>query len=65
MNNNDRKQEARRIRLSAADIAYTRVHPDHIANGDEHKFRSVTGNKPSYWPVLLRACRMMMIQGLF
>ena len=48
MNNNDRKQEARRIRLSAADIAYTRVHPDHIANGDEHKFRSVTGNKPSY-----------------
>ena len=48
MNNNDRKQEARRIRVAAAEIAYTRHHPDHIANGDEHKFRSTAGNKPSY-----------------
>lgn len=46
--NNNRKQEARKVRLSAADLAYNRAHPRHIANGDEQKFRNSDGSKPSY-----------------
>lgn len=46
--NNFRKQEALNVRISAAKIAYEREHPQHIANGDEQKFRTNEGNKPSY-----------------
>lgn len=48
MNNNDRKQEAHSVRVSAASIARDRMHPPHVANGDEHKFRTDGGQKPSY-----------------
>lgn len=37
--NNDRKQEALKVRVSAAELAASRPHPRHIANGDEQKFR--------------------------
>ena len=45
-----RKEEARKVRESAADLAYNREHPRHIANGDEQKFRREIEdqNKPSY-----------------
>lgn len=54
--NINRRKEALAIRVSSADLAASRVHPDHIANGDEQKFRGEylnekTGeddNKPSY-----------------
>ncbi|MEO0420545.1 MAG: vanadium-dependent haloperoxidase [Pseudomonadota bacterium] len=40
MNNNDRKIEAKRFREDAANLAFEREHPDHVANGDEQKFAS-------------------------
>ena len=46
--NNYRKDEVRQVRVSAAELAYNRVHPNHIANGDEQKFRNGDGDKPSY-----------------
>lgn len=46
--NNNRKQEARQVRVSAAELAYNRADPHHIANGDEQKFRNSDGDKPSY-----------------
>jgi hypothetical protein len=39
--NNDRKQEALKVRVSAAELAASRPHPCHIANGDEQKFRKI------------------------
>lgn len=38
MNNTDRKQDAYEVRVEAAKLAATRVHPRHVANGDEQKF---------------------------
>lgn len=35
----DRKEQAKAIRYAAADVAYTRPHPRHKANGDEQRFR--------------------------
>ncbi len=46
--NNDRKQSAQQVRIAAAELSYQRAHPRHIANGDELKFRTVCGDKPSY-----------------
>lgn len=46
--NRYRKRQSHDIRMCAADLAYNRVHPSHIANGDEHKFRTSKGNQPSY-----------------
>ena len=54
--NIDRRQEALKVRNTAAELAYNRPQPRHVANGDEHKFRAVvkdecTGEskcKPSY-----------------
>ncbi len=48
--NNNRKQEALRVRITAAELAASRVHPPHVANGDEQKFRGDYNgkNKPSY-----------------
>ena len=48
--NNDRRQEALRVRVEAAKLAAGRVHPRHEANGDEQKFRRKNGekNEPSY-----------------
>ncbi|MCI5131170.1 MAG: bromoperoxidase [Candidatus Electrothrix sp. EH2] len=45
--NNDRRQEALRVRIAAAELAAGRVHPRHVANGDEQKFRREDGT-PSY-----------------
>ena len=42
-----RRKTALNIRISAAELASHRPHPQHIANGDEQKFRTVNGNKPS------------------
>ncbi|MEM7792450.1 MAG: vanadium-dependent haloperoxidase [Verrucomicrobiota bacterium] len=39
MNNQYRREAARNVRISAADLAEKRPHPPHIANGDEQKFR--------------------------
>jgi len=46
--NSYRKKQSHNIRVCAADLAYERPHPEHIANGDEQKFRSSDGNQPSY-----------------
>ncbi|MCK5831039.1 MAG: vanadium-dependent haloperoxidase [Methylococcales bacterium] len=48
--NINRKVAAQQTRISAADLAYNRVHPLHITNGDEQKFRRVVNRKnmPSY-----------------
>lgn len=52
--NNDRRQEALRVRIEAAKLAAGRVHPRHEANGDEQKFRRTVEkhgqkvNEPSY-----------------
>lgn len=40
MNNNDRRIEAKRFREDAAQLAFDRDHPTHLANGDEQKFAS-------------------------
>lgn len=48
MNNNDRKKAAKDVRVCAADLAFNRHHPRHIANGDEQKFRNKDNKKPSY-----------------
>ena len=47
---NNRKQEALRVRITAAELAANRVHPNHMSNGDEQKFRTHDdgGKKPSY-----------------
>lgn len=49
-----RQQQAREVRLAAAEVAAARVHPRHRGNGDEQRYRrdvSETGvvrNKPTY-----------------
>ncbi|MEL6737877.1 MAG: bromoperoxidase, partial [Pseudomonadota bacterium] len=40
MKNNDRRIEAKRFREDAAQLAFDRDHPTHLANGDEQKFAS-------------------------
>lgn len=40
MTNNDRRIEAKRFREDAAQLAFDRDHPTHLANGDEQKFAS-------------------------
>ncbi len=47
MNNDSRKKQSRALRENAAEMAYTRVHPEHISNGEEQKFRD-KNNKPSH-----------------
>ncbi|MGD1937055.1 MAG: vanadium-dependent haloperoxidase [Cyanophyceae cyanobacterium] len=58
----DRKQQSLDVRIAAANLAFNRPHPPHIANGDEQKFREDfpresgekecrnvdPGNKPNY-----------------
>ncbi|MEM9777953.1 MAG: bromoperoxidase, partial [Chloroflexota bacterium] len=52
--NSFRRERARQIRYTAADLAFNRPHPRHVANDDEQKFRRVieekgeNNNKPSY-----------------
>ncbi|MEM7214074.1 MAG: vanadium-dependent haloperoxidase [Pseudomonadota bacterium] len=36
--NFDRRQQTRKIRESAAELAFNRDHPEHLANGDEQKY---------------------------
>lgn len=56
MRNEDRRQEALRVRISAAEVAANRPHPRHVANDDEQKFRTTvqdpctgsTSEEPSY-----------------
>ena len=43
----DRRQDALKVRIAAAELAASRPHPRHIANGDEQKFRHESG-EPSY-----------------
>lgn len=43
----NRRQKAMKVRVSAAELAVNRVHPRHVANGDEQKFRRKDGS-PSY-----------------
>lgn len=43
----NRRQAALEVRVSAARIAESRVHPAHVANADEQKFRREDG-RPSY-----------------
>ncbi len=43
--NNSRKHDAQTIRATAAEIAESRPHPRHIANGDEHKFRRTISDR--------------------
>ncbi|MHC4879017.1 MAG: vanadium-dependent haloperoxidase [Planctomycetota bacterium] len=45
-----RKQQALDVRIAAAELAASRPHPNHVANGDEQKFRRETDGKsdPSY-----------------
>jgi hypothetical protein len=38
--NNERRLESKRFREDAANLAFNRVHPDHIANGDEQRYAS-------------------------
>ncbi|MGB0330874.1 MAG: bromoperoxidase [Planctomycetota bacterium] len=38
--NNGRRQEAHRVRVAAAELAESRPHPQHLANGDEQRFAS-------------------------
>src|SRR5688500_112557 len=40
---NTRRTDARLIREEAAQTAATRVHPDHINNGDEERYRRPDG----------------------
>ncbi len=51
--NNYRREEALKVRNSAANLAANRPHPRHVENGDEQKFRhpddgSDNAQKPSY-----------------
>ena len=45
--NKDRKQESLEVRVSAAQLAAGRVHPAHVSNNDETKFRNSKG-EPTY-----------------
>ena len=36
----DRRQAARRARIEAAEMAFSRTHPEHLANGDEERLAS-------------------------
>ncbi len=46
-----RKKMALEARISAAELAATRNHPDHISNGNELKFRH--GKSQNYAPSYL------------
>lgn len=52
--NTDRRQDAKDVRIAAANVAANRPHPTHVANDDEQKFRvdiqqcDKVVNKPSY-----------------
>ncbi|MEM1230534.1 MAG: vanadium-dependent haloperoxidase [Pseudomonadota bacterium] len=50
MTQSDRRQAARNLREEAAELARARIHPDHVANADEHRFRIERNNRdvPSY-----------------
>ena len=39
--NNERRLESKRFREDAAILAFNRIHPDHLANGDEQRYASV------------------------
>ncbi|MEM7289185.1 MAG: bromoperoxidase, partial [Pseudomonadota bacterium] len=45
--NTSRRSAAHQVRVSAADIAHNREHPEHVSNGDELRHRGKDG-KPSY-----------------
>ncbi len=50
---NSRQDRARSVRYSAADVAYNRIHPQHVSSGDEQRYRrnkmtdGVSENVPS------------------
>ncbi len=43
-----RQQQSLEIRRSAAELAAARVHPRHVSNGDEQRYRHNDGKLPSY-----------------
>lgn len=43
-----RQQSALSVRMAAAELANSRPHPRHVANGDEQKFRDKDDNTPTY-----------------
>lgn len=47
MNNQNRKQQSRQLRENAAELAYSRTHPEHVSNGEEQQYRD-ENNKPSH-----------------
>ena len=57
-----RRDQAYDVRVAAANLAATRVHPQHIANGDEQKFR--TGNQPNYLASFTKGMRHNYKTGL-
>lgn len=59
-----RRKTALNIRLSAAELAHNRPHPQHRANGDEQKFRSLSGNKPSCLAAFTKGMPHDKVMGL-
>ena len=47
MKHEARRDQAREVRIAAADLAASRVHPRHRANDDEQKFRSESEDQPT------------------
>ncbi len=63
--NTSRRFHAREVRIAAAELAASRVHPKHYANGDEQKFRTPgTGDQPSYLASFTKGMRHNYDTGL-
>jgi len=58
-----RREQAQVVRVAAADLAATRIHPQHIASDDEHRFRRSDG-KPSYLTSYTKGLRHSASDGL-
>ena len=53
MRNISRRQQAHNVRIEAANVARDRVHPEHVASGDEFKFRKINSESGKNEPSLL------------
>lgn len=71
--NQDRRQAALEVRRTAAQVAADRAHPEHVANGDEQRFRQdlpnpckpgETVNKPSHLASFTKGLRHASDTGL-
>ncbi len=54
---NSRQDRARSVRYSAADVAYNRIHPQHVSSGDEQRYRrnKMTGGVSENVPSLIHS----------